>query len=696
MNLISVIIPVYNVEKYLEKCLLSIINQTYRNLEIILIDDGSTDTSGKICDTYAEKDSRIKVIHQGNKGASAARNVGLENCSGEYVTFIDSDDWISEDYCELLYHKLQETESDVSAIKNSLVVENNSVIKNVTPIKETVKNGQAIFEKNDILKEILTQKILDNYIFGKLYKRNLIKDIKFKENVVFEDIIYTYDSLTKANKMVYFDKECYYHLKHEGTISATCSERNILDYINSIMYRYNCIQKNYKELEIYNHFALLKEVTNACVKYVIANAYYENVEEELVKIFEILSEYTSKNEVEFVKLMNDFQKTSIYLIRYSYKLFFDLLAARHNIKWKRKFGSKDKNKPKICVVADVPNWAFDNIAQQIKKELSYKYDIKIDYFNRRTEADFFYEFIERNSDCNLVHFLNRRMLLLMSDPTFKQKVEASGRDYEEYVNEKKQIFSTAIYDYMNIDIDDIEEYKDIYNKYTKHYYTATKKLFEIYSSIEEFKKPDSMVHDICDKNLYPAINIERFEYEAIKNRTISIGWVGNSVHSGQKDVDLKGFNTILKPVVDELISEGYNIIGHYADRNEKWRTVEEMPKYYSEIDVCICTSIHEGTPRPVLESMYSGIPIISTDVGIVSEALGEKQKAFIIGDRENGKNDETIKKALKEKIIYLYNNRNLFKELSDENIISIEKFNGGKTIKALENFFDMAIKNKTH
>ena len=105
----------------------------------------------------------------------------------------------------------------------------------------------------------------------------------------------------------------------------------------------------------------------------------------------------------------------------------------------------------------------------------------------------------------------------------------------------------------------------------------------------------------------------------------------------------------------------------------------------------VCASVHEGTPRPVLESMYSGIPIISTDVGIVQEAFGNKQKSFIIGDRENGKNDENIRIVLKEKIIELYNNRELFKELSKENLKSIVDFDGGKTIKDFEKFFDKCL-----
>ena len=346
---------------------------------------------------------------------------------------------------------------------------------------------------------------------------------------------------------------------------------------------------------------------------------------------------------------------------------------------------------KICMVADVPNWSFDNIAQKLKKDLENKYDIRIVYFDRRKEADNFYEFIERNKDCDLFHFLNRRMLLLMGTEIFKQKVENSGKNLKEYIEEKKNKFSTAVYDYIDLTPEGILEHTPIFNTYTKKYYTATKELFEIYSSIEGLKKPDAMVHDICDKELFPPINIERFDYDNIKNREIVVGWVGNSVHNDEKEVDLKGFHSILNPVIEELKQEGYQIRGYYADRLEKWRTTEEMPEYYSQIDICTCTSIHEGTPRPVLESMYSGVPIISTNVGLVPEALGKKQKEFIIGNRKNGENDSIVKKNLKEKIIYLYNNRHLFKELSDENIKSIEEFDGGKTIKDFENFFDQCL-----
>lgn len=351
-------------------------------------------------------------------------------------------------------------------------------------------------------------------------------------------------------------------------------------------------------------------------------------------------------------------------------------------------------KKKICLVADVPNWAFDKIAQKLKKSLSYKYDITIKYFNRRDEQDNFFEFIEDNNNFDLIHFFNRRTLLLMETDIFKQKVESSNKDLEEYIKEKSNIFSTSVCDHIDLDEKGIKELKGIYNKYTRMYYTCSKRLYDIYCKIEDFKNPETTIHDICDEEFFKPINIERFNYENINNRHIVIGWIGNSTHSGQKEVDLKGASTIIKPVIEELINEGYSIKGHYADRNVKWRLTEEMAEYYSEIDLCICASLHEGTPLPIIESMHCGIPIITTDVGIVNEAFGEKQKEYILGSRNNGKNDEEIKRILKQKIIELYNNRNKFKELSEENIKSIQIFNGGKTLKDFENYFDKFLSTK--
>ena len=177
------------------------------------------------------------------------------------------------------------------------------------------------------------------------------------------------------------------------------------------------------------------------------------------------------------------------------------------------------------------------------------------------------------------------------------------------------------------------------------------------------------------------MNLNRFD----KNDKLTIGWVGNSAWSAEIE-DFKGFNTILKPVVDELIEEGYPLKPLYADRQIKMIPHEKMPEYYSKIDVCVCVSKMEGTPNPVLEAMACGVPIITTDVGIVNEALGNKQKRFILKERN--------KDNLKSKILELLNNRGILKQLSEENLKSIKQWDWKNITKEFKLFFDENLKNK--
>ena len=347
-------------------------------------------------------------------------------------------------------------------------------------------------------------------------------------------------------------------------------------------------------------------------------------------------------------------------------------------------------KSKICLVCDVPNWAFDNIAQEAKNKLTYLNDIRIVYFDEEKEKDNFYELLEENSDCDLIHFFWRRTLLLFESEVFKQKVLKEGNDLEYYIKEKAKKISTGAYDFLGINEKWLESYKRVFNNYCNNYCVTSKKLYDTYIKIDGLKAPAMIVRDICNWENYPPINLERFENV---DRDLIIGWVGNSLRIAD-GVDLKGFNTIIKPVVEELQAEGFKIQGYYADKVQRLRTAEEMPEYYSNIDVCVCASIHEGTPLPILEAMSCGVPIISTDVGIVSEAIGEKQREYIIGDRQNGKNDENIKKVLKQKINKLYNNRHILKELSEENIESIVAYDGGKIIKQFENYLGMCLDTK--
>ncbi len=344
-------------------------------------------------------------------------------------------------------------------------------------------------------------------------------------------------------------------------------------------------------------------------------------------------------------------------------------------------------KLKICLICDARGWAFDIIANQLKKDLRDRYEIRIDYFDMYNKPEELYEVIERNLDCDLIHFFWRKSLLLLDSLEFKGHIKG---DFEEFIKKLSSKLSTGVYDFLYLDEENILKYQDIFNKYTCTYYVSSKKLYKEYIKVKEYKKPYGVVHDVIDYSNLKPLNLERFEN---LNRTFVVGWVGNSARK-VNDIDLKGLNTIIKPVIDELVTEGYDIKGYYADRNEKLRSRKEMLDYYKEIDVCLCTSIHEGTPLPVLEAMYCGIPIVTTDVGVVKEVLGPKEQEYIIGERQNGLKDEEVKKKLKAKLKELYNNREILEELSQENRESIEKYDGGKLKEEFANYLEYALNDK--
>ena len=201
-ELISVIVPIYDIEKYLNKCIESIVNQSYENLEIILIDDGSTDESGKICDKWKEKDGRIKVIHKENGGLSDARNVGIENSTGEILYFIDGDDYIDFDIIDNLYFSLLENNTDISM--GGLVRELYFEQKTLYSDKNYVVDSKEILRKM-FINEICTT------VCNILFKKKLFEDIKFPVGKINEDSATLYKLFDKADKISHINKAGYYY-----------------------------------------------------------------------------------------------------------------------------------------------------------------------------------------------------------------------------------------------------------------------------------------------------------------------------------------------------------------------------------------------------------------------------------------------------------------------------------------------------
>lgn len=216
--LISVIIPVYNTEQFLPICLDSVIGQTYKNLEIIIINDGSVDNSMEICERYALRDQRIKIISQSNGGLSAARNTGINNANGEFITFVDSDDYISSNTMEVLLRILLECNADCSVCGYTCVDELRNIIKNYY-----VSNQCEISGIEALRKYYFDNTCEINFVtvWGKLYKRELWNNIRFKENIVFEDIDLMPFILLKCKKIVVSDIRCrYFYVQRSGSIMS--------------------------------------------------------------------------------------------------------------------------------------------------------------------------------------------------------------------------------------------------------------------------------------------------------------------------------------------------------------------------------------------------------------------------------------------------------------------------------------------
>ena len=326
-------------------------------------------------------------------------------------------------------------------------------------------------------------------------------------------------------------------------------------------------------------------------------------------------------------------------------------------------------KPKILLVVDTKGWAFDNIAKEIKKNLSNYNIVKILILGKKYD---------------LVHFFWRGEISWIYGEYSKWYIERIGFSYEQFVEDflKGTNITTSVYDHMLLEKNNLKETEFIIQN-VKGYTVSSKKLYDIYTKIKDIKKPNLVVQDGVDLELFKPFNKDRFEN--IKNKEIRIGWVGNSKFTdSENDDDLKGLRKIIIPTLSELKDEGYNIIEYFADRNDKMIPHEEMPNYYNEIDLYICASKTEGTPNPVLEAMACGIPIISTDVGIVPEVFGKKQKEFILKERS--------KECLKSKIIELLNNRELFDELSKENLNQIKKWSWKEISMKFKKFFDENLK----
>lgn len=224
LPLITVIVPCYKVEQYLPKCVDSILRQTYRNLEIILVDDGSPDRCGEICDTYAKKDSRVVVIHKANGGLSDARNVAIDQARGDWITFIDSDDFVCEDYVEVLYKLVVEYDCDCS------VCPLNPFKEGEEPIVDHAFIHQEKMLPQKAVEQMFYQEKFDNNAHSKLFHKRLFESgIRFPKGMIFEDLAIMYKLLLMSNGVAYTNARLYNYLLRGDSIEGKYTPKKVDD-----------------------------------------------------------------------------------------------------------------------------------------------------------------------------------------------------------------------------------------------------------------------------------------------------------------------------------------------------------------------------------------------------------------------------------------------------------------------------------
>ena len=319
-ELISIIVPVYNVEQYLEKCVCSIINQTYKNLEIILVDDGATDSSGNMCDELAKSDNRIKVYHKENGGLSDARNYGVERATGDYIGFVDSDDYIDSEMYEKLYEAIKKENVDVAECS----------LKVIYPGKIELFTDEKYYKvlgKTEYLEEYLTIKKIFGSVWTKLIKSDVAKKLVFPKGKLYEDTYYAYDLIEKVDRYVIMNNPYYNYLMRENSITNAKFNPRILDLIEIVEKFHKTTYENYPGLKeaadcrkMYAYFSVLNSI-------LLEENYRDN------EYYSEILNYFKRNYISLLKnkYINYNRKLSVILIKLNIDLYRKVL-----MKYKKK------------------------------------------------------------------------------------------------------------------------------------------------------------------------------------------------------------------------------------------------------------------------------------------------------------------------------------------------------------------------
>lgn len=331
--MVSVIVPIYNLEGYLKRCIESILCQSYKELQIILVDDGSTDGSGKICDDYAKEDNRIEVIHKNNAGVSSARNKGMEVANGEYIAFIDGDDYIDNRYFEVLVTNAEKYKCDISCCQ-LLTIETNGT-------KEKLFNiTSKMFDAKYIIDNYFYNKFIKAIMYGpynKLYRKEAIGKVRFKDYKYAEDILFVFEVLLNTNNIYYDEYIGYYYIHREDSAVKSHFTMNRFDYVDAA-------REIERECEL-NKIGILKDIHQwvyhhslVTVRQALMNSIYTVDKQRL----EYEKKYLRENK-EYLRYETAMRKIDYYIIQYAGFLFIPmrkminfikLRLFKENYRWK--------------------------------------------------------------------------------------------------------------------------------------------------------------------------------------------------------------------------------------------------------------------------------------------------------------------------------------------------------------------------
>ena len=320
MKKISVIIPVYNVEQYLDDCLLRVTGQSYTDLQILLIDDGSTDKSGILCDSWAARDRRIQVIHTANKGLSSARNTGLQSADGDYISFIDSDDMIHPRFLERMVAALEETGADMTVCREQ-------TFTNDAPSGESFSSVEPSpcyhLERTESQSEFMRH-FMDSFtgpvcwVWNKLYRKEILQGLSFPEGRKMEDICFLSDVALQCRSVAWISDRLYYYRQHAGSIMSMGQSDIAPDYIAALTYSLNRLCSVPGMATDYPAYVLNK-IALLCVKSK-KNGFTESMQEGLTHFRSLYDSY-HKN------IHGCKNRCKLFLARYAFPLYYCLRKA---------------------------------------------------------------------------------------------------------------------------------------------------------------------------------------------------------------------------------------------------------------------------------------------------------------------------------------------------------------------------------